>query len=405
MIPMLRKKRLYMDFAAATPLHPSVEKEMIRGLFLYGNPSGPHHEARAARAAIDEARTRIAKVLMVKPDDVMFTSGGTEGNNLALSGVLAYMVASGMDPRDMHVITSAFEHSSVERPLAHWSECGVRVSYVKPNADGVVTKEAVEALLSPETVLVSIMAVQSEIGQLQPLKDIARSIASYREKNTSIFNDRVPEARFPIFHSDASQSLLFVDLAPDRLGVDVATYDAQKNMGPKGAGVLYKKSWVPLAPLIRGGTQERGLRPGTENVAGILGMARAFEYAAAAREARVTRVSAVRNYCVTLLQKEIPEVEINGGFAERIANNIHVSIPGVDGDYLAVLMDQEGIAVSARSACIAAGTPSRTILSLGKTAEQATGTLRLSFAPWVTRREVRRMVRALKKSVALARGI
>lgn len=374
---------------------------MVRGFTAYGNPSAPHKEAREARALLEGARERIARTLSVSPNELTITGSGTEGNNLAVFGIIEALLVRGARPEDMHVIASGFEHPSLGDPLAALTRRGISLSLVAPNEEGIITPEAVRALVRPETVLISIVAVQSEIGQIQPLKDIARMLEPIRAAREARVQELAPEAFFPLLHSDASQSPLFVDLSPERIGVDVATYDAQKIMGPKGVGVLFKKSWVPLAPLMKGGKQERGLRPGTENVAGALGMAKAFELAHKGREARIKKVAAVRDYFVELLAAELPQVQVNGGMKHRIANNVHVSVPGADGDYLAVLMDKRGVAVSPRSACIASGTPSQTIVALGKKA-QAMGTLRFSFPPWVTRAGARRAVAALKKAVAIA---
>jgi len=393
------KKRLYMDFAAATPLRREVEREMLRGMKAYANPSAPHEEGRKARSLIDSARSRIARTLAVKPENLIFTAGATEANNLAVGGVIEALVRKGAKPEDLHIITSGFEHLSLEAPVAYWKEQGVAVSYVTPNEEGIITPASVEKLIRPETVLVSIVAVQSEIGQIQPLKEISRMLEIYRQKREQTAVAFAPETPFPLLHTDASQSLLFVDLSPERLGVDLATYGAQKIQGPKGVGVLFKHSAVTLEPLMRGGKQERGVRPGTENVSGIVGAAKAFELAAKTRKSRTKQVERVRDFMVKLLEKEIPRAEINGGFKHRIANNINISIPGADGDYLAVLMDTEGVAVSARSVCVANGEGSRTIESLGKGKEYALGSLRFSFAPWVTKEDARRAVNALKKSL------
>lgn len=388
-----------MDFAAATPTHPAVVREMMKGIKTYANPSAPHQEAREARALVEDARIRIARVLSAKPEHLYFTGGGTEANNLAVHGAIEALIIKGAKPEDLHIIASGFEHPSLGDPVAAWTRRGVKISLVEPNEEGIITPEAIKKLLRPETALVSIVAVQSEIGQIQPLKDISRVLAPLRDGRAQTMQHFFPETAFPIFHTDASQSSLYVDVSPDRLGVDMATYGAQKILGPKGVGLLYKKSTVTLDPGVRGGRQERGLRPGTENLSGILGMAKAFELAIKGREARVKRVTAVRNYFVSLLQKELPEIEVNGGMKHRIANNLNISVPGADGDYLAVLMDKEGVAVSARSACIASSGTSKAVAALGKGEKIAMGTLRFSFGPHVTKREVRRAVNALKASL------
>lgn len=398
---MVFTKRLYMDYASSTPVAREVVREMMRGVRAFGNPSAPHEEGRNAKALLEEARTRLARTLSVKPESLIFTGSGTESNNLALSGILASFVERGAAPTELHVVTSGFEHPSVMEVLRVWAAQGVSVSYVAPTDEGIITPEAVVAAIRPETVLVSLCAVQSELGVMQPLKDIARSLEAVRFARAQIHQALVPEAALPLLHADASQGALFLDVSPERLGVDLATYDAQKVCGPKGMGLLYRDSATPLSPIVFGGRQERGVRAGTEHVSGALGMARAFERAREGRGERALRVRQVRDYFVELLKKEVPRAEVNGGMKERIPNNVHLSISGVDGDYLAVLMDREGVSVSPRSACMAHGTLSGAVSALGKSEEAARGTIRFTFSPTVTRRDARRAVRALTRALAV----
>lgn len=395
------RKRIYMDFAAATPIHPSVLREMKRGFSAYGNPLAAHHEARSARALLNEARERVARALSVKPEQVYFTGSGTESNNLAEHGVIEALLLKGAKPESLHMIVSDFEHASSTNVARYWERHGVSVSYAKPNTEGIVHPEEVVKLVRPETVLVSIVAVQSEIGQIQPLRDISRALERIRIRREQTVQELSPEARFPILHTDASQSPLFVDLSPHRLGVDLATYDAQKIMGPKGVGVLYRNSAVPLSPIMHGGPQERGLRPGTENVSSALGIAKALELAGEGREERARRVAKVRDYLIALIQKEVPQAELNGSIKHRIANNVSISLPGMSGDYLAVLMDRFGVAVSTRSACTSRDGESNAVRALGKKSSEARGTLRFTLTPWATRVDARRAVDALKKSIAV----
>lgn len=400
------KKRIYMDFASATPLHAQVKKEMVDTFALFGNPSAPHEEGRRAKEKLESARVRIARTLGVKSSNLFVTGSGTESNNLALFGFVDALIVRGAQPSALHIITSGFEHPSADDPMTVIEKRGVRVTRVLPNEEGVITPERVREHITPQTVLVSIVATQSEIGVVQPLKDIATMLADVQNKRGQTTQALVPETALPVFHTDASQSPLFLDLSPERLGVGMASYDAQKCMGPKGVGLLYKDSSIPLEPFIRGGKQERGIRPGTENVVGVAGMARAFELSKEKRKERVARVSQVRDFFFELLEKEVPEAEINGSKKKRIANNVHISLPNTDGDYLAVLMDKKGIAVSPRSACIASGVPSRTVVSLGKNEASAIGTLRFTLSPDVSKKDVRQAIKVLKKVIAITtRGI
>lgn len=395
------KRRVYMDFASSSPVHRDVIRAMNIALRSFGNPSAPHSEGRKARELLEDARTSVARSLAVRPESIYFTGSGTESNNLAVYGVVEALVKRGANYQDLHIISTSFEHPSLLEPLRHLERKGVSVTYLDPTPDGVVTANMVQKHVTEKTILVSIVAVQSEIGAIQPLKEIAHTLEPFRSKRTQKAQKLIPEAPFPVFHTDASQGSLFVNLSPDRLGVDMASYDAQKIMGPKGVGVLYKHSAVSLAPFIRGGSQERKLRPGTPNVYGAVGMARALELAVKNRKTVTPQVERVRDYAIQELQKRIPDVVVNGGMKKRIANNIHISIPGTDGDYLAVLMDSHGVSISPRSACIASGELSHSVQSLGKSDEEARGTIRFSFAPWVSKSDVDFAIKALERSLAV----
>lgn len=390
-----------MDFASSTPLHPVVARELTRVLTYYGNPSAPHKEGREARELLEGARTDIARTLSVKDDALLFTASGTESNNLAVFGVVEALVERGAQYSDLHIITSQFEHPSILEPIKVLEKKGVSVSYLASTHEGFITPLAVENALTKNTVLVSIVAVQSEIGTIQPLRDISNTLTRVRRAREQTMQHLAPESSFPIFHTDASQGSLFVDLSPDRLGVDMASYDGQKIMGPKGIGLLYKDSSVVLAPFLRGGSQERKLRPGTPNVQGAVGMARAFTLAVEKRKERAERVAHIRDHALMLIEKNIPHALVNGGVKNRIANNINISVPGTDGDYLAVLMDSFGVSISPRSACIVSGELSHSVASLGRGADEAQGTLRFSFAPDVSKDDVRFAVQALTRAVAL----
>jgi len=399
---LFKKRRVYMDFASATPLDPSVKSAYVHALSVYGNPSSVHQEGRDAKHILEESRRRIARTLSVRPETLTFTGSGTEGNNLAIKGLVLSLHERGMAFSDMHIIFSGFEHSSVLGPAEWLKREGVAVSFVPPSPDGLVQTDDVRAVVRPETVLVSVCAVQGEIGTIQPLRDIRTALEVVRTKRDQKAYQYAPEAHFPALHTDASQGTLFLDMSPERLGVDMATYDAQKIMGPKGVGVLYKHSSVSLAPIIHGGKQERGIRAGTENVPAIVAMARAFECAHRGREKRTRTVTNLQGYFISRIQKEIPESKVTGSLKKRIANNVHVSFPNVDADYLTVLLDKEGVAVSPRSACIASGELSTlaSALELGDVYER--GTLRFSLSPHTSKGDIEHVIRALKKVKTLA---
>lgn len=377
---MTTTKRVYLDAAAATALTPKVAKVYVRALALYGNPSAPHAEGRAARDAIEHARTQIARSLNVKPEELLITSGGTESNNLALHGV-----AKG------HVITTTLEHSSVAHASDRLVERGVRVSRVAPDKSGLVSVDEVLKEVRPQTTLVSLHHVQSECGVVQRVKDIALAV---KKVNPKI-----------VVHVDAAQSPLWLECSPHTLGADLCTYDAQKVGGPKGVGVLYRSFDIPLTALMGGGTQERGLRPGTENTAAIVAAGVAFEEAKKGRKERVTKVTQLRDVLAQKIRELVPEAVVLGSLKRRVANNLFLAIPGVDGDYLAVLMDTEGVAVTPRSACLGSGGAlSETAYALTHDESLARSTIRFSLTPTTTKSDVDRAARALAKVLPLSKA-
>lgn len=402
---MFGKRRIYMDSASSTPIDPRVARAVARSLTEFqGNPSAPHEEGRTARTAVELARSAAASSLAVKPQELLFTSGGTESNNIALRGLAEALHERGAAYKDMHVITTAIEHSSVLKAVAALERDGVAVSYAMPGKDGIVPQEAIAELVRPETILVTVAHVNSEIGTIQPVRDIAAA-ARTAGRGGSVFSRLSPETIFPVIHADAAQSPLYLDAGPHVLGADLVSYDAQKVGGPKGSGILYRDFSVPLAPLYGGGTQERGIRPGTENVSGIVGAALAFSLAKEGRAERAERVARVRDRLISLVKEAVPEARLTGHARKRIANNAHFVIPGVSGDYLAVLMDKEDIAVSPRSACIgSAETSSHVVLAVTGSDADASATIRFSLSPDTTLRDCARAAAALKRAVPIARA-
>ncbi|MBI3573672.1 aminotransferase class V-fold PLP-dependent enzyme, partial [Candidatus Kaiserbacteria bacterium] len=262
---MFWKKRVYLDHASATLIDPRVAKAVSRGLLEFeGNPSAPHEEGRSARAAVSAARAAIARSLSVKPEELIFTSGGTEANNIAIHGFMKALTARGAKRQGIHIITTTIEHSSVLKTVKALEEKGIRISYVNPEKDGIVRAEKIVAEVTPQTALITLAHVNSEIGTIQPVSEIADLLGKKRTEST--FSSFAPETRFPVVHADAAQSPLYMDAGPHVLKAQMVSYDAQKVGGPKGIGILYHDFSVPLAPLYGGGTQERSIRPGTENV-------------------------------------------------------------------------------------------------------------------------------------------
>ncbi len=393
------RTRVYLDYAAATPLSRAALLALRKAESLYGNPSATHEEGRAARGAIDDARRAVAESLTVKSEEITFTSGGTESNNLAILGSIRALHARGIEYSAMHIISSTIEHAATLGALAMVEKWGVAVTRVSPNKDGIVEPDSIVSAQKDTTVLITLAEVNSEIGVIQPLKEIVRRT---RERH-SAYADTVPEILFPILHADCAQSPLYLDASPHHVGADLASYDAQKIMGPKGVGVLYRSFSVPILPIMGGGSQERGLRSGTENTASIVAAGVAFTAAHDERARRTIRVSAMREYLVQKLRHEIPDLTIVGSMKKRIANNVQCAFHNVDGDYLAVLMDREGIAVSPRSACSGSSVGhSHVVLALTNDMSLARGTIRFSLGQSTTQKDCDRAVRALVRVLPLA---
>jgi cysteine desulfurase len=395
-----------MDFASATPVLPAVVRVVAETLSKFpGNPSASHEEGRHASGVIQNARKAVASTLFVKPEEIVFTAGGTEANNIAIRGVVEALRARGCVYSDMHIITSTIEHSSILESLRMLEDIGVLVTYITPESDGIVNAKKIIDAVTKKTVLITLAHVNSEIGTIQPLSEIGTLLALWRKNHTTTVAKIVPECLFPIFHADCSQSPLYVESGPHVLKVGLATYDAQKVMGPKGVGILYRDFSIPLSRIYGGGSQERGLRPGTENVAGIAGAAVAFVLAKKNRIDRTKKISMLRDYLVHKIKERVPDARYMGHAKKRIANNAHFAISGVDGDYLTVLMDSEGIAVSPRSACVGGGGQvSHVIQSITGDSSLAKGTIRFSLGSGLTKKDVDIAVLALERSLVTMRG-
>ncbi len=398
---MQKKRRVYLDYASATPVLPAVQRAVSKALIaLPGNPSALHEEGRMAKEAVNGARARIARSLRTRPEEIVFTSGGTESNNIALRGVIGALASRGVSAREQHIVSSTIEHASVLETLLLLEKEGVSVTYVEPQQDGIVSPEDVFSALTEKTVLITLAHVNSEIGTIQPVRSIGSRLARAKRTVSKKLLDVAPEMKFPVFHVDAAQSPLYLDAGPHTLFADLVTYDAQKLLGPKGVGILYRNFSVPLEAVSGGGSQERGIRPGTENTSGIVGASVAFEYAAKGRDSRSRKIGTLRDTLIADVLKAVPNATLTGSKKNRIANNAHFVIPGVDGDYLTVLMDTEGIAVSPRSACAGTGgSYSHVVFALTKDTALAKNTIRFSLGPATTKRDVHDAVRALMSAL------
>ncbi len=336
------KREVYLDHAATTPIHPAVREAMLPYLGeKFGNPSSFHGVGKTVKDDVDEARERIARVLNVRADEILFTSGGTESDNLA---ILGYARMNQLQGR--HLITSSIEHHAVLETMMHLEKKeGFEVTYLESDRDGLVTVEAVEEALREDTILVSVMYANNEIGTIEPIAQIGNMIQKWRESH------KRPALKF---HTDACQATGHLDLDVEKLHVDMLTLNGSKMYGPKGIGLLYVKRGIKLEPLQFGGSQERALRPGTENVAGIMGMATALELAQADRESESQRLTPLRDRLIEGIRSSIPKTRLNGHPTIRLPNNANISIMDIEGEALILYLDAHGVYASTGSACTSA---------------------------------------------------
>ncbi|MEO6513777.1 MAG: cysteine desulfurase family protein [Candidatus Saccharimonadales bacterium] len=355
---------LYFDYAAATPMDPRV-LQVMQPYFSeqFYNPSALYSAARNVSKDITAARASVAAVLGARPSEIIFTAGGTEANNMAIHGVMAAHPGKNM-------IMSSIEHDSILEPAKMYNATEVPVQQ-----DGRITLDAIEQAITDDTVLVSVQYANNEIGTVQPIRDVGTLIKNTRKARRQAGNDT------PLyFHVDACQATPYLDLHVARLGVDLMTLNGGKMYGPKQSGVLYVAGGLSLKPLISGGGQERNIRSGTENVAAIIGFAKALELVQADRKAESERLSKLRDRCTAALQAKIPGIEITGSHKFRLPNNVHITIPGKDNERLLVQLDEAGILAAAGSACSASSEePSHVLLALGMSEDQARSSLRFSF--------------------------
>ncbi len=391
------KKRIYADAAAATPVSRSSSRELIRLLHLYGNAGALHKDGVSAKKELEVARASIAHSIGAHPDEIIFTASGTEGNNLAIQGTVRHLL---LEHGELSAVTSAIEHQSVLEPLRALEREGLYVTQLPVDAEGLVAPKAVLEAINDETVFVSIQLVNSEVGTIEPVREIAKEI---RRMRTIRQAESADEGRKPIyFHTDASQAPLWVDINVERLGVDLMTLDAQKVLGPKGIGALYVKRGTPIEPILWGGKQEQSLRGGTENVPQAGAFAVALAEAKEGVEARAQKTAAIRDYCFAQIQKLIPDVLLNGPAltgGQRVANSLNISVPGLEAEMAVVSLDSLGVSASTRSACnIGSNEPSHVIKALGTPKELAGTAIRLTLLPDITKGEAQRIVDALKET-------
>ncbi len=361
--------RVYLDYNATTPVDPEVLARMMPYLTAnYGNASSIHSDGQHARAAVDAARESVAKLIGANSSEIVFTSGGTEADNLAVFGVVAASPLAGK-----HIITTTIEHPAVLNACQALEKQGIEASYVPVGSGGVVDPGDIRRALRPETVLISVMHVNNELGTIQPIEEIG-AIAAEAEV---------------CFHCDAVQSAGKLPIDVNRLRVNLLSLSAHKIYGPKGAGALYVRSGTPLEPQFHGGHHERDLRPGTENVAGIVGLGKAAELGRLRLATDEIRIAALRDRFEDSLLKTISALRVNGDRTRRAANTTNLTFAGAGGEALLIALDLQGIACSTGAACSSGAVePSHVLLAIGLSQDEARSSLRFSLGRTTTAEEI-----------------
>ena len=370
---------IYLDYNATTPLCGAAREAMVPYLDQhFGNPSSVHAAGREARAAIDNARDKLAALLRVKPNEIVFTSGGTESCNLAVFGLARSRVQRGG-----HVISAKTEHHAVLNAIEHLEKYeGFEVTWLNVSRDGIIDLDQLAGAIRPETRLVSIMTANNETGVIQPMREISR----------------ICHERGVLLHSDMVQSFGKIDT--DLSLVDAASFAAHKFYGPKGVGFLFLRSGLSIQPIMFGGAHENERRPGTENVAAIVGMSAATKWIEQVHETEQEREKKLRDELWTRIAQNVPEAKQNGGNALRLANTLNVSLLGIDSEMLLIALDLEGICASSGSACMVGSVvASHVLLGMGLPMERARSAVRFSLGKWTTADEIKAAGDAVRKIV------
>lgn len=354
-------QHIYLDHAATSPMHPDVVESMLPFMTeAFGNPSSIHFFGRKSRLAVDEARQTIAGTINAKPNEIVFTSGGTEADNLAIIGTAIKMQGKGK-----HIITSAIEHHAVLHTCEHLEKQGFAVTYLPVNEAGLVSVKDVEAALTPETILVTIMFGNNEVGAVQPIKEIGELLQDHQA----------------VFHTDAVQAYGLVDIDVNQYKIDLLSVSAHKINGPKGTGFLFMREGRKLAPLLFGGEQEKKRRAGTENVAGIVGLQTAAQLAKKTMSEKNALYHDFKQAFVSVLKEQDISFEVNGDLAKSLPHVLNIYFPGTNVESMLVNLDLAGIAASSGSACTAGSIdPSHVLVAMfGKDSDRIASSIRFSF--------------------------
>lgn len=379
-------KTIYLDNAATTQAYPEVVQEMLPFFTeYYGNPSAVYSFADKAEQAVDKARGIIADTIGANKEEIYFTGGGSESDNWALKAT-----AEAYGSKGKHIITSKIEHHAILHTAQWLEKHGFEVTYLDVDEDGKVKLDELEAAIRPDTILISVMAANNEIGTIQPLKEIG-AIA----RKHGVF-----------FHTDAVQAFAHIPIDVDEMNIDMLSASGHKINGPKGIGVMYIRKGVKIRSFIHGGAQERQRRAGTHNVTGIVGMGKAAEISVANMESRNAYETELRDYLIERVLSEIPYTRLNGHRTDRLPNNANFCFRFIEGESLLILLDQNGICASSGSACTSGSLdPSHVLLAIGLPHEIAHGSLRLTLSESTTKEEIDYTVDKLKEIIDRLRGM
>lgn len=390
-------KMVYLDYASTTPLDSIVFKEM-RGFFSknFGNPANLYSLGRKAKSAILKAKKTIAKYLNCQPEEIIFTSSGTESDNLAIFGIARAYKNFGN-----HIITTNIEHHAILEPVRQLEKEGFQATFLEVDQDGILPLDSLEKAISDQTILISVIYANNEIGTIQQIKEIGKIVKKIKKERER------RGIKTPIFfHSDACQAAGYFSLNVKNLGLDLMSLNGSKIYGPKGIGALFVKNGIKLNPLIFGGGQQKGLRSGTENVPGIVGLAKALEIAQKKRRKENLRQEKLRDYFIQGILQKIPRVILNGHPKKRLPNNINITICDIEGEAALLWLDKYGIFASTGSACDSQSLePSHVIMALGRPYEFAHGSLRFTLGRYTTKEEIDYVLEILPKVVEKLRKI
>lgn len=380
-------QKIYLDYAATTPIDPRVLKKMFPFLKEnFGNPSSIHQFGQKALFAIDKAREKIANFLGAFPSEIIFTGSATEANNLAIIGTY---LARKKKQKKLQIITSKIEHHAVLDCCKFLEKEGVKIVYLPPTKEGKIELSKIKKAISKDTFLISIMYANNEIGTIQPIEKIGNFIEKINKKR----REKI------YFHTDAVQAINYLDCNVKKLKVDLLTISAHKIYGPKGVGALFVKKGTEISPLIYGGGQEKGLRSGTENVAGIVGLGKAIELVKKERKS-IKKIKKLKDKIIKRVLKEIPDVKLNSPQKESLPNIINFSFKGVEGESIVMALDQKGIACSTGSACSSKSLePSHVLLAIGLSPELSHSSLRVSLGKYTKEKEVDFFLKVLPKII------